>query len=169
VRETPEEIESLQRLLDRSVGGANPHLTGIITDRRRLTARQLVAALQGMKVLVVATVTSSGEPRTSCVDGHFLGGRWLFSTDEQATKARHLKVRPAVSCTHADGERMAVFTHGQVDYITADRPEFADHDRYFTEFYGSSPTTWGPSIVFLRVEPTWMVAYAANPADFPET
>jgi len=169
VRETPQQIEELQQLLDRSVSRSGGHLTGIITEERRLSARQLVAALTGMKVVVVATVNATGEPRTSCVDGHFLHGSWLFSTDESAAKAVHLKARPAVSCTHADGERMAVFTHGHVDYITAGRPEFTDHDRYFTEFYGSSPTTWGPNIVFLRVRPTWMVAYAANPAEFSET
>jgi hypothetical protein len=168
VRETPEETDALQALLDRSIARSGSHLTGIITQDRQLTARQLVAELQGMKVLVLATVTAAGEPRTSCVDGHFLHGSWLFSTDESARKAVQLKARPALSCTHADGERMAVFTHGTGDYITADRPEFAGYDEYFTDHYGSSPTTWGPSIVFVRVKPTWMVAYGMNAATFPD-
>ena len=36
--ETPEEIEALQQLLDRSMGAAGPHLRGIITAGNRMTA-----------------------------------------------------------------------------------------------------------------------------------
>lgn len=169
MRETVAETKSLQELLDRSIGASGTHLTGIIGTERRLNARQLITELQGMKVLVLATVSAAGEPRTSCVDGHFLHGTWLFSTDESAYKARHLKARPALSVTHVDGERMAVFTHGYADYVTSGHPEFQGYDEYFTSYYGSSPTTWGPSIVFVSVRPTWMVAYAMNAASFPET
>src|SRR5262245_54282633 len=113
MKETPEELAALQRRLDESIGSSGEHLIGIVTPPRRLSARQLVAALTGMKVLVVATVTAAGEPRTSCVDGHFLHGTWLFSTAGSAYKARHLRARPTLSATHVDGERLAVFTHGQ--------------------------------------------------------
>jgi len=168
MRETSAEIGALQVLLDRSVAGGSRQLRDIVTPHRRLNARQLVVELVGMKVLVVATVTAAGEPRTSCLDGHFLNGQWLFSTDASAIKARHLKVRPACSATHVDGERYAVFTHGHADYIDAGHPAFAGSVDYFTEFYGSSPLEWGPHIVFFRLRPTWMVAYAAEPASFPE-
>lgn len=167
MRETPAELAAMQELLDRSVAGSSPHLRNIITDPHRLTAGQIAAALDGMKVLVLATTTAAGEPRTSCVDGHFLNGRWLFSTSEVAAKARHMKARPAVSATHVDGERLAVFTHGTVDYVTGAHPDFAGYDAHFTDFYGSSPTTWGPDIVFLRLNPTWMTGYAMDAASFP--
>src|SRR5690606_20450222 len=155
MHETPTELEALQALLDRSVATSGAHLTGIITTERRLSARQIVAATQGMKELVLATVTAAAEPRTSCVDGHFLHGTWLFSTDASAVKARHLKARPALSCTYAEGERIAVFTHGHADYIAAGHPEYAGYDEYLTGHYGSAPSTWGPNIVFIRVKPTW--------------
>jgi hypothetical protein len=41
VLETPEEIEHLQQLLDGSAAGTGPHMRDIITDERRLTARQV--------------------------------------------------------------------------------------------------------------------------------
>ena len=167
MHETAAELDALQSLLDRSIRRSNDHLTAIITEERRLTAGQIAAALDGMKVLVVATVTTTGEPRTSCVDGHFLHGRWLFSTSGTSTKARHLKARPVVSTTHAEGERLAVFTHGSVDHMTPGHSDFAGYDAHLTAYYGSSPTSWGPSIVFLRVEPTWMVGYAMDAATFP--
>ncbi|MGE5830032.1 MAG: pyridoxamine 5'-phosphate oxidase family protein [Micromonosporaceae bacterium] len=169
MKETPDELGVLQRLLDESIGSAGAHLVDIVTPPRRLSARQLVAALTGMKVLVVATVTAAGEPRTSCVDGHFLNGTWVFSTAGSAHKARHLKARPAVSATHADGERLAVFTHGQAEYIAADNPAFAPFDEHFTAHYGSSPREWCPDPVFLRVRPTWMIGFAMNASEFPES
>jgi len=169
MRETPEELAALQSLLDASIAGSGPHLTGIVRAPRRLTARQLVTALTGMKVLVVATVTAAGEPRTSCVDGHFLNGTWMFGTSAGAVKARHLRARPAVSVTHADGERMAVFTHGSAEYITPGDPRFAPYDAHFVAHYGSSSLDWGPTPVFVRVRPTWMVGYAMNASEFPES
>src|SRR5215510_13410844 len=139
MRETPEELEALQTLLDASIAGSGAHLTGIVSASRRLSARQLVTALTGMKVLVVATVTATGEPRTSCVDGHFLHGTWMFGTAGNAHKARDLRARPAVSVTYVDGERIAVFTHGYAEYITVDDPRFGPFDEHFIGHYGSSP------------------------------
>jgi len=73
--ETPEELDSLQQILDRSVAGAGPHLRGIITDDRRLSAAQLSDKLQGMRLMVVATVDvndpSRGELRQAML-GHYL-------------------------------------------------------------------------------------------------
>lgn len=167
MKETDEELTRLQHLLDDSIGRSGRHLTGIIGERQRLNARQLVAELTGMKVLVVATVTARGEPRTSCVDGHFLHGRWLFGTDASAYKARDLVARPAISATHVDGERVAVFTHGVAEAHT-EGPEWEEHRAYFTDYYGSDPTTWGSRLAFFTIRPTWMVAYAADAATFPD-
>lgn len=167
MNETPDELDELQRLIDRSIASSGTHLTSIIKPSRRLSARQIVAGLTGMKVLVVATVTAACEPRTSCVDGHFLHGTWIFGTDAAAIKARHLKQRAALSATHADGERMAVFTHGYAERITEHDPEFTSLDQHFIAHYGSSTTEWGQAPVFVRVRPTWMIGYAMNAAEFP--
>jgi hypothetical protein len=167
VKETKDELEALQQLIDASIGSSGAHLLNIVTPPRRLTARQLVAAVTGMKVIVVATVTASGEPRTSCADGHFLHGTWTFGTDARAHKARHLRARPAVSVTHADGERMAVFTHGHAELITTRDPDFRPLEEHFIAHYGSSPRDWSADPVFARVRPTWMVAFAMNASEFP--
>jgi Pyridoxamine 5'-phosphate oxidase len=167
VYETPDELDALQRLIDKSVGSSGAHLTSIVTASRRLSAGQLVAALGGMKVIVVATVTAAGEPRTSCADGHFLHGTWIFGTDAGAHKARHLRARPALSVTHADGERMALFTHGYGELISVQDPEFQPLDEHYIAHYGSSPREWSAEPVFVRVRPTWMIGYAMDAAEFP--
>jgi general stress protein 26 len=160
--ETPDEIAALQSLLDSSHARATGHLRGIITDDRSLTAEQLVALLTGMKVLSVATVTASGEPRISALDGHFLHGTWTFGTDGSSAKARHLEKRPAVSVAHIDGEELALFSHGYADLIQPGslRDEV---DAHWTAHYGSSPWSWGDDIRMYRLRMTWAVAYAAAP------
>ena len=169
MNETPEEIEGLQRLLDASIATRGPQLDRIAHPERRLSAKQLVTALRGMKVLVLATVTGTGEPRTSCVDGHFLHGEWVFSTDASAYKAKHIRARPSVSATHADGERLAVFTHGRADYIAAGDGDYDELDAYYTGYYGSSPSTWGPEIVYFRLHPAWMLGFAMEASEFPSS
>jgi hypothetical protein len=54
VLETPEELARLQELLDRSAAAAGPHMRGIITPDRRLTAAQLCERLRGLCLLTLA-------------------------------------------------------------------------------------------------------------------
>ncbi|MFB6718630.1 pyridoxamine 5'-phosphate oxidase family protein [Kribbella sp. NPDC056345] len=164
MRETPEEVSGLQELLDASIGQSTKHLRNIITDERRLDAEELVQVLTGMCTLNLATVTQSGEPRISAVDGHFLHARWVFSTAGSAAKARHLKVRPAASISYVDGERVGVFSHGQVEFLTPEHPDFDEIEAHLVAHYGSSPSTWADDIVYARLQPTWMVGYAFDKA-----
>jgi general stress protein 26 len=158
--ETAEEITALQDLLERSYAGATEHLRGIINERRRLSAQDLVALLTGMKVLSVATVTAAGEPRISALDGHFLHGTWSFSTSGTALKARHLRKRPVVSVAHIDNEELGVFSHGRVSELHEDDDDFAPTIAHWTQHYGGSPLEWGDDIRLYRYAPHWMVGYA---------
>lgn len=159
MRETAAEIAALQELMDASYTRSTSHLQEIVSGPRRLTAEQVVAALDGMKVLTLATVTAAGEPRVSAVDGHFLHGRWTFGTDGRAAKARHLAARPAVSAAHVDGERLGVFCHGNAVRLTPQDPAWEETIAHWTAYYGSDPTTWGEDVRMYRIEPAWLVGY----------
>ena len=158
--ETPDEMAALQELLDRSHAGATDHLRDIINAERRLTARDLVALLTGMKVISVATVTAQGHPRISAMDGHFLHASWSFSTSGTAAKARHMHVRPDVSVAHVDHEELAAFSHGRVEEMQEQDADWAETLDHWTNHYGSSPLSWGERIVLYRYRPHWMVGYA---------
>ena len=73
---------------------------------------QLTERLQGMRLLVLATVTADGRPLAGPVDGYFLHGTFWFSSGRDAVRMRHLAQRPAVSATHLPGEELAVTVHG---------------------------------------------------------
>jgi len=120
--ETPEELDRLQRLLDDSAAGAGEHLREIITDERRLSAVQLCDMLQGMRLLVVATVTADGRPLAGPVDGYLLHGSFYFSSGRNSVRMRHLAARPAVSATHLPGEELAVTVHGRAELFEVNDP-----------------------------------------------
>ncbi|MFJ9776403.1 pyridoxamine 5'-phosphate oxidase family protein [Kitasatospora sp. NPDC101157] len=173
MRETPDELHRLQDLLDASLSRSTAHLRSIITSERTLTAEQLTRALTGMCTLALSTVTAKGEPRVSGVDGHFLHGKWHFGTARSCAKARHLAARPAVSAAHLRGEDLGVFTHGTVETLNphggpaaADWPELLAH---FRDFYGHDAFDWDNDVVYYRLHPHWMAAFASDPAHLGTT
>jgi nitroimidazol reductase NimA-like FMN-containing flavoprotein (pyridoxamine 5'-phosphate oxidase superfamily) len=113
VHETPPEIARLQQLIDRSYAAAGAHLLSIHNPERRLTAEQLVARLQGMCLLALATVTADGRPIVGPVDGIFYRGAFHFGSSPDSVRFRHIRARPQVSATHLPGEELAVTVHGR--------------------------------------------------------
>lgn len=113
MHESVDEVQAIQAVLDRSAASAGPHLAGIITEERRLSAVELVEQLHGMRLMVVATVTADGRPLAGPVDGYLLHGSFHFSTGRESVRARHLRARPSVSATHLPGEHLAVTVHGR--------------------------------------------------------
>jgi hypothetical protein len=162
VRESPTELAALQDLLDASFARASDHLTDIMAPDRRLTAEQLVADLTGIAVLNVATVTARGEPRISAVDGHFLHGRWHFTTAAASPKARQLVARPSVSVSYTPRDGYGVFCHGRARLLEPGTPEFAGLNEHCALAYGQSfeEMGMGSGIVYMQVEPAWMVGFA---------
>lgn len=168
--ETQQDIDWMTDLLDRSHARSGPHLRSIIlAGERTPTARQVAVALSGMRVLVLTTVSAAGRPRSSAVDGHLLHGRWVFTTSGDAVKARDVRLRPWVSAAYVDEERFALFTHGRAEILGVDHPDRDAIDRHLTAHYGASPTSWGPEIVFARIEPYWMVAFAHDASALPSS
>ncbi|HEU4998379.1 MAG TPA: pyridoxamine 5'-phosphate oxidase family protein [Lapillicoccus sp.] len=162
MKETAEELEALQALLDRSHADASDHLKSIIDDGHTLTAREIAGLMTGMRVVSFATVTHRGEPRVSALDGHFLHGHWTLSTLATSPKGRQLLANPAVSAACIEGEEVAVFTHGRAVVLEGD--ELAEVDAHWTAHYGSSPLSWGDVVIF-RLDPSFMVGYAGRRAE----
>ena len=144
--ETPDDVARLQQLLDRSAAGAGPHLRGIITDERRLSAERVCQILQGLRLLVVATVTADGRPLAGPVDGYVLRGSFCFSSGRDSVRMRHLAARPAVSATHLPGEELAVTVHGRAELFDLRAPEGGELRQAMLDHYlprqGPEFETW---------------------------
>ena len=133
--ETPEELDRLQLLLDQSAAAAGPHLRGIVTDERRLSAAQVCQRLTGMRLLVVATVTADGRPLAGPVDGYLLHGSFCFSSARNSVRMRHLAARPAVSATHLPGEELAVTVHGRAGLFELSDPAHGELRQAMLDHY----------------------------------
>jgi general stress protein 26 len=166
--ETEAELAELQAMFDAHLASANRHMTNIVTPDRRPTARQVATYLQGTKHVAFATVTSRGEPRVSPLDMLFIHGRFTLSTSASATKIRHLRANPACSAVHVDGDRIAVVANGVAEWIPRDHPDHDEIHRIWSKTYESDPYSWGEGVVFFRIKPASMWAYAFHPEEFPE-
>lgn len=122
MQETPDDINRMQQVLDASMVRAGPHLAGIITDERRLSAGQLCERLRGMCLLTVATVTADGRPLAGPVDGYLLHGSFCFSSGRDSVRMRHLAERPAVSAAYLPGDHLAVTVHGRAELFDMSDP-----------------------------------------------
>jgi uncharacterized pyridoxamine 5'-phosphate oxidase family protein len=166
--ESEDDVRELQALFDRTFARANPHLLKIVKPERRLNARQVVRYLQGTKHVAFGTVNERGEPRVAPLDGVFIRGRFTVSTGGRAARLRHLRANPACSAAHVDGDTIGIVVHGRATIIGRDDEGVEEIEPVWREIYGSSPFDWGEGVVFMRIEPSSMWAYAFRPESFPE-
>ncbi len=166
MHETPDELASLQDVLDHSYEVAGPHLRSIHTKERRLTATELVDLLRGVCILDLATVSGQA-PFVAPVDGLFLGGRFWFGSAPDSLRFRHIRANPRVSAAYTLGESVSVVVHGRAREIdTADGSHEHLHE-YCREVYGYAFDTWGywGKYPYARIEPERLFAIRLEPRD----
>ena len=168
MHETDEDIQALQELIDRTASRMNPHMARIVKPERRLTARQAVTYLQGIKHVAFATANEKGEPRVAPLDGIFFRGRFHVSTGGEAARLRDLRRFPRCSLTHFAGDEVAVTVNGTALIMSQNHPDVPSIEPMYLELYESSPFTWGEGVVIIRVEPTSMWTYSFHPEEFAE-
>ena len=171
MRETADDLARLQAMLDRSYEAAGPHLRAVITPERRLTAAQLAERLQGMCLLVLATVTADGRPIHGPVDGFFYRGEWYFGSSDVSLRFRHIRRRPQVSATYLPAEELSVTTHGralEIDVATHDAGGVRQmlYDYYAPRFgKDASAIVDGPGVAYARIGAERMFTFYLDPAE----
>ncbi|MCT2593588.1 pyridoxamine 5'-phosphate oxidase family protein [Streptomyces sp. N2-109] len=158
MKETPEDLDRLQRLLDDSYAAAGTYLRSVLAKERRLDAAGVVAELGAVHVMALATTTAGGEPRVGPTDGLFYRGRLYFYSGAGSVRFRHIRARPAVSASVIDGERLQITVHGQArEVIPTEDQELA---AFLIEVYGREE--WDRSrsaLSWARIEPNRMITY----------
>lgn len=164
MQETPEDIDMLQRLLDRSLLSAGTNLRDVHSQGRRLSATELAERLHGLRWLVVATVSSDGRPFTAQVDGTFYRGRFYFGVnDPRSLKARHLARKPAISATHVPDDTWVVTVHGRAERADVSRDSPGIHNVLVETYQQRYGPGWTDDAVtsdsiYFRIEPDRMFA-----------
>lgn len=165
VHETPQDVDWLQELLDRSYANAGEHLRSITTPARRIPAGELGALLGGVQIIDLATVTSDGRPRVAPVDGLFYRARLYFSSSRSSVRFRHLTTRPQVSAAHTRGEEIAVVVHGTARLFSLDDAEHQGFREYCYEVYvprygeGWKNFAHGSDVFCARIDPDLMFTF----------
>lgn len=167
MHETPEDMERLQALLDRSIEKAGAFLRrSFEMPEHSLTAGQLVRCMQGIQNVAFATVTAKGEPRVAPIGALFYRGQFHIPTVATAARTRMVAARPAVSLTHFVGNDFAIIAHGTATVIPGEHPDFAALEGMQRAASGHSVHEWGEG-VYLRVVGETIVTFARYPEQFP--
>jgi hypothetical protein len=140
MRETAEELESLQALLDDSFARSGEHLRDAFQQNKRPTAAQLVAALPDIFEMHLAVVTRAGAPLVAPIDGLLLHGRVWFGLPGQSLRASIVRREPRVSASFV-GEGIALIVHGTA--VATETSEFEEvcRDLYVAR-YGPAFLEW---------------------------
>jgi hypothetical protein len=135
MHETPDDIATLQALIDRSYASGGAHLLRIHDPERRLSAEQLSERLTGMRLLTLATVTADGRPIAGPVDGIFYRGAFHFGSSPDSVRFRHIRRRPQVSAVHLPGEELAISVHGRAVLVDVGAPENREFRQTVLDIY----------------------------------
>lgn len=168
MRETSQDIDRLQGLLDRSYAAAGAHLREVITPERRLNATELSQRLQGMCLLTLATVTSDGRPIAGPVDGFFYRGEWYFGSSHRSLRFHHLRRRPHVSATYLPAEEISISTHGRALEIDARTHDDGGFAQVVIEYYGrrfDGAEAMLSSSAYARIEAERMFTFYLDPEE----
>lgn len=157
--ETPEDMERLQALLNRSYESAGAHLRSITTPERRMSARETVDLLHGMRLLVLATVTRDCRPLVGPVDGLFYRGEFWFGSSPDSIRFQHIRERPHVSATHLPTEEFSITVHGVARIVDLHSPDLAGFRNYCIEIYGEGWHDWGLPATYARIEADKMFTF----------
>lgn len=166
MHETDQDLEKLQRLLDRSYKAAGSHLLAIHTPERRLDGAGVAERLTGMCLLALATVTADHRPIVGPVDGIFYRGSFHFGSAPHSLRLRHLAKRPQVSATHLPGEHLAVTVHGRAVPINLADPKAAGLRATLLDIYvpryGPAWENFMSQAQYMRITAERMFAFHTN-------
>ena len=95
-------------------------------------------------------------------------GRAGVPRTTQPTRVSPASQNAACSAAHMDGDTVGIVVHGRATIIGRGDEGVEEIEPVWREIYESSPFEWGEGVVFMRIEPSSMWAYAFHSENFPE-
>lgn len=133
MRESPEELVELQRILDESHAESGAHLRSIF-GKERLDAEELTATLTGIIEVHLAALAGDGAPLVAPIDALLFHGKIWFGVPSPALRARLVRRDPRVSASYVDGS-FGLIVHGGAREATPGGPEIEEFEALTTELY----------------------------------
>lgn len=121
MRETDDDLEELQNLLDVSFARSGEHLRSAFDQEHRLPATALVDRLPGLFEMHFAVVSADGAPLVAPVDGFLLRGRICLGLPAASVRARRVRRDPQVSASF-NTDDVAFIAHGSFVEVDEDHP-----------------------------------------------
>jgi hypothetical protein len=163
--ETEKELSELQDLLDASLARAGPRLLAAWDVGKRLDARQL-AGFSGVRLVAVASVNSSGEPRVAPRPAAFLHGKFYLAVNASSTTAHRLWVSPSVAITYYENH-LLIMGHGSASFLPKGKPAFNQvAPEWKKAFRGGRDALQGMNLL-LRIDASHLQAFAQHPERYP--
>src|SRR5258708_38305446 len=163
MRETQEDIERLQGLLDSSIERAGAFLRrSFQMPEYSLTAQQLIDCWGDMKTVGLATVTRRGEPRLAPIGSLLYRGDIYIPTGAPAARTRNVMKRPAVSLTLFRENELAIIVHGYAAIISPDHADFETLENLLYASTHIKAGEWGEGI-YLHIQAEAIYTYNRHP------
>jgi GNAT superfamily N-acetyltransferase len=163
MRETEEDIERLQALLDSSIERAGTFLRrSFQMPEHSLTAQELVECWLDVQTVALATVTTKGEPRIAPIGSLLYRGDIYIPTVATAARTRHVMKRPAISLTLFHGNELAIIVHGYATIIARDHEDFEALEDLLYACSNTKAGEWGEG-VYLYIQAEAIYTYNSHP------
>ncbi len=163
MKETQEDIERLQALLDNSIERAGTFLRrSFQMPEHSLSARQLIDCWQNVQTVALATVTTKGEPRIAPVSALLYRGEISIPTVATAARTRHIMKRPAVSLTLFRENELAIIVHGHAAIVSPDHADFETLEDLLYAYTHTKAGEWGEGI-YLHIRAEAIYTYNRHP------
>ncbi len=163
MRETQEDIERLQALLDSSIERAGAFLRrSFQMPHHSLTAQELVNCWQDVQTVALATVTTRGEPRIAPIGSLLYRGDIYIPTVATAARTRHIMKRPAVSLTLFRENELAIIVHGYATIISREHEDFEALENLLYAATHTKAGEWGEG-VYLHIQAEAIYTYNNHP------
>src|SRR5215469_5293818 len=163
MRETQEDIERLQALLDHGIERAGAFLRrSFQMPEHSLTAQELVDCWQDVQTAALATVTMRGEPRIAPIGSLLYRGGIYLPTVATAARTRHVMKRPAVSLTLFRENDLAIIVHGYATIISPDHDDFETLENLLYASTHTKAGEWGEG-VYLHIQAEAIYTYNRHP------
>jgi general stress protein 26 len=162
--ETEAEAAQLETLLESSRVKSGDHMNSLFGVGEWISGKQVTHHLQGIRAVALATVNSKLEPRVAPMEAALFHGKFYVAMQAESIRVRQLARRPVASLTYTRDDDVLITVNGVTTFVRKGEPDFAGLDAEWNKKYGRN--VW-ETILFVRIQPTHIVAFALNPELFP--